>query len=211
MANSEQKTPFALSVSRFAERKVLERIQTIGQSLPASVAALVGSTNTIVTVNFEVQSGFTLPQVTCPVFGPEYIRYPIQVGVKGAVFPVGAYMGGMSGLGGGVADLTQRANLSTLVFFPCGNTNFSATDDPNAVVIYGPDGAILRNTGSTSQLRVQPHLVSATSDTEISLTVGGHSIVINASGVTIDGILWDTHEHTGVQTGSSKTGGPTSP
>lgn len=42
----------------------------------------------------------------------------------------------------------------------------------------------------------------------ISLTgPGGHSIVINSSGVIIDGDLWDSHAHTGVIPGGGTSGG----
>ena len=42
----------------------------------------------------------------------------------------------------------------------------------------------------------------------LTLAFGGKSVVIDSSGVTIDGILFDTHYHTGVTTGTGNTGGP---
>src|ERR1700743_7474 len=123
MTDNAQKTPFQRSMNRFAEQKALSAIQITGKSLPASVVAVDGS---IVTVKFEIQantsnSPFTLPNVTCPLAGPECIRYPTQSGAKGMVVSADAYLGGMSGLGGGVASLGLQANLSALVFFPFGN------------------------------------------------------------------------------------------
>jgi hypothetical protein len=90
--------------------------------MPASVVAIDAS-GTIVTVKFEVQDDvITFPNMKMPVFGPRFIRYPLRAGgddgTKGFVVPSDYYMGGMSGLGGGVANLTQRPNLSTYVFFP---------------------------------------------------------------------------------------------
>ena len=135
-----------------AESMASQAIQLLGKALPCSVLAVSGS---IVTVGFELTNiPFTLPSVTVPMFGPEYIRYPTQVGDLGAVFPIDTYLGGISGLGGGVADLSMRANLSSLVFFPVGNKNWSAPTDPNKIELYGPDGAILRTKDNTSALTV---------------------------------------------------------
>lgn len=153
MPDQSQKTPLARSLNQFAERKIRGAMTLVGQSLPASVVAVVSSG--IVTVKFELTNiPYTLPSVTVPLFGPEYIRYPIQPGCKGFVVAADAYIGGMSGLGGGVADLTQMANLSTLVFFPIGNRTWTPSDDPNSTLIYGPDGTIIRNIAKTATLKV---------------------------------------------------------
>ena len=86
--------------------------------------------------------------------GSEYIRLPIQPGCKGWVIPSDVYLGGMSGLGGGVAGLEQRATLAALVWSPIGNTAWDASENPNAVVIYGPDGVIIRDHGNTALVSV---------------------------------------------------------
>ena len=52
-----------------------------------------------------------------------------------------------------------------------------------------------------------PGTYTVTAKTSITLQVGGHSIVINASGVTIDGRLFLAHQHLGVQTGGGVSGG----
>lgn len=52
------------------------------------------------------------------------------------------------------------------------------------------------------------------SPTQLTLTAGGKTITINASGITIDGILWETHSHspgTYNITGSPVTGEAGSP
>jgi hypothetical protein len=117
-----QKTPLARGLSRFAQRKAIEEISKLGYAPPGHVVAVNGA---IVTINFDV-SGLTLPQVQMPLFGPEYIRYPVQVGDKGVAFPASFYLGGVSGLGDGTADDTQRGNLATLVWFPIGNAKWAA-------------------------------------------------------------------------------------
>lgn len=196
MASNVQKTPFVKSLNNFARSAAQSIVQLLGKSLPASVVD-IDPTNTIVTIQFQVQSVYTLPQVTCPVFGPQYLRYPIQKGDLGVAFAADAYLGGVDGLGGGTASLTQQANLSALVFFPVGNSNFSATDNANAVVLYGPDGAIIRDTASKAVATINPN--------EITLTCGGKTLTINASGITLDGVLWESHVH------SVPSGGNTGP
>ena len=150
MPSYGQKIPFARSQNRFAERKILDAWQQLGKALPCSVLAVAGS---IVTVNFEIQN-LPLPTVTCPMAGSEYIRLPIQGGCKGIVLPADVYLGGVSGLGGGTASVGIIGNLSALVFLPIANANWSATDDPNSVVIYGPDGVILRTMDKTGSLAI---------------------------------------------------------
>jgi len=196
MADNAQKTHLGLSLNKFAEQKAQAQIQKLGKALPCSVVSVAGP---IVTVAFEVVSEYTLPNVTVPIFGPEYIRYPTQIGDLGVVFPADVYIGGVSGLGGGVADMSQPGNLSALIFFPIGNKNWSATDNINAVVVYGPDGVVLRDEGKTSTVTITPG--------NISMAAGGHTVVISSSGVVIDGKVFLTHEHNGVQTGGGNTGG----
>lgn len=152
MTNNAQKTPYARAINQFAEQKVLDAIQTLGKALPCHVVAIAGS---IVTVQFDItNTPFTLPNVTCPMFGPEYIRYPTQVGDLGVVISADCYIGGVSGLGGGVADLSLQSNLSTLIFFPIANANWSTTDNADALVLYGPDGVIIRPTDKSNILTV---------------------------------------------------------
>jgi hypothetical protein len=219
VSDNSQKTSVQDTLNEFGRRKAADAIQQTGRSLPATVVSAKGS---IVTVKFEISNTvFTLPNVTIPLFGPEYIRYPIQPGDKGFVVAADAYLGGMSGLGGGTADLTQLANLATLVFFPIGNTSFFAVD-PQAVVIYGPNGVVLRDTTNASNVTLTPQSIQALAPQQISHTVGsarvtmtptsinlsasGHSIIINATGVIIDGKVFLLHEHTGVQSGSGVSG-----
>ena len=204
-----QKTPISRTLPLYVQSLIRQEIDKLGKALPAIVQSVNGS---IVTVNFQV-SGVTLPVVEMPLFGPEYIRYPIQAGDKGVCFPADVYLGGMSGLGTGVADMSQRGNLTTLVFFPIGNKNWSSVDS-QAVTIYGPNGVVLRDTESASTLTLTPSDINVSSggtselnaQTSITLFAGGHTIVIDSSGVSIDGLEFLLHTHSGVTTGSGVTG-----
>ncbi len=174
MTGNAQKTHFARAINKFAEDKVLDALQLTGKALPCHVTAVSGS---IVTVRFDITGSFTLPDVTCPMFGPEYIRYPVQVNDKGVVLSADYYIGGISGLGGGVADLTVRSNLSTLIWFPISSNAWSETDDPNSVVIYGPEGAIIRPTDASFEV-----LVTKTGIT-IKNQAGTHELIVDATNV----------------------------
>ncbi len=196
MTDNALKTPLGSSLNALAIQRAAEAIRSTGRAWPASVVAAAGA---IVTVKFEFGQTVPakIPHVTMPLLGPEYIRYPIQPGDKGMVLPADAYLGGMSGLGGGFADLTQQANLSNLVFVPFGNTGW-ADVDPQAVTIYAPNGVVARDTGGKSSITLTPD--------GITLKSNGHQIVIDATGVTIDGKDFLLHEHAGVRTGTDTTG-----
>ena len=185
-ASNAQKTPLARSLNRFVEQKVHSYMQTVGRtSLPASVTAVNGS---IVTVSFQVTSPYTLPTVTVPIIGSEYIRLPIQVGCTGMVLQADAYLGGVTGLGGGMADLSIPANLSSLVFLPLGSKKFSTTDNPNAIVLYGPDGGILRTMDKTCSVNASSSGVAIT--VPAGKTVNISNLPVSSAGL-ISGDLWN--------------------
>jgi hypothetical protein len=102
----------------------------------------------------------------------------------GYTVPGDCYLGGVSGLGGGTADLRKRANLSALVFHPVSNSN-SPPIDPNAAQVQGPNGVILKTTEGTASSIV-------VSQTGITLTFGSTTVTLNATGVLINGNLIDT-------------------
>jgi hypothetical protein len=195
-----QKTPLSRTLSAFTQQKARDEIAKLGQALPGHVLAVSGA---IVTVAFDVK-GMTIPQVTMPLFGPEYIRYPIEVGDKGVAFPASVYLGEVSGLGSGSASRTQ-ANLSTLVWFPIANKKWTAVN-PLALTLYGPDGVVLRDTNSDTVATLTPAAFSVSAQTSISLSAGGHTVVISAAGITIDGIVFALHGHAGVTVGTGVTG-----
>lgn len=230
MSNNSQKTPLAKSLNRFAEQKWNDAFQLVGKALPCSVVSVSGA---IITVKFEVNTTFTLPNVTVPMYGAEYIRYPIKAGDKGVVFPADARLSGVSGIGGGIADLSTPGNLTALVFAPISNLGWSAVDT-QAVTIYGPNGVALRDTGSASTVTLTPSGIAmaapsitmnssgiATMEAATTATVSGATTDINASGavnisgssvnitgtLTINGTPYLVHHHGLVQTGTGVSGG----
>ena len=197
-------------------------IQAQGRALPCRVIEVTGA---VVTVEFEVDTApWTLPPITIPKAESPWIRMPTQIGDKGITIPADVYLGGISGLGGGTADMRRRGNLSALVFVPVSNSS-SSPDDPNAAQVCGPDGAIIRTTtGVTSKI--------VTNQTGTTITFGTTTLTIGASGITMTAggqtFTWaaaganstmpitapevilpngpvNTHYHGGVQSGTSNT------
>jgi len=243
--SAEQKTPFAVSISNLLDTKLGQNQQAFGFQLPCRVTAVNGA---IVTVNFEIDTGglFTFPPVTCPIAESTYVRLPVQVGDFGVCMAADARLGGVTGLGQGLAPLELPFNLGALVYVPIGNKNWSSVD-PNAVNINAPNGVVLRDTNSATTITLVP--------SGVTIIRGNTEMVINDTGVTITGNLLvhgtitgdngfhisggtgatmqitgnisqtgnfastgtltnngknvgSTHEHSGVQSGSSNTGVP---
>lgn len=124
----------------------------LGQNLPASIVAIISPG--IVQVKFEVTNlPYTLPQVICPIEGSEFIRIPIAPKMLGWVKAASVSLGGVSGQGGGTANgALPEANLSAVVWSPVGNVAWSPTDDIEAVLIYGPNGVVIRDKASNCKI-----------------------------------------------------------
>jgi hypothetical protein len=212
MANA-QKIPLVLSLNAAMSRASESRVHQLGKCLPCSVVSVDGA---LITVKFEVKADpLTLPQVQMPLFGPEYVRYPIQAGDKGFAISADAYLGQMSGLGDGTADFAVQPNLSTLAFMPCGNKNWRSVDH-DAVVIYGPNGVVLQDANQTCTITLTP--------SGVVINLGSNPLTITAQNITLDSagnlvvkgnITWgatpthaETHTHSGVQTGLGTSGPP---
>lgn len=191
-------TPIQQSFTQGVNKNLNDNNQLLGKSLPAHVVAINGS---IVTVAFDVVSDFTLPTVTVPVLGFEYIRYPIQIGDKGAVIAFDARLGENSGLGQNATDLSQPGNLSALIFCPFGNINWFGVN-PNALTLYGIDGVVIQDTEAGSIITLTPTTITIVardsvtiqindtlfvirSDGSFELSATGHGLITAVEGVTI--------------------------
>lgn len=227
----DNKLNFASSMNRFTERKIENALQKSGKVLPASV---VKQTGNMITVSFELRDiPYVLPQVTIPLFGPQYIRYPMQPGDKGIVIPADTYIGGVSGQGGGTADMTPPANLSALVFLPISNTEWQGVDG-QVVTVYGPEGVTLRDSGSNTTFLLKPDSIAISTPDSFTVTVGGTVFSLTGSKWSLSGdaghlqdsvastspaimhagweslVAWlNSHEHSNGNDGND-TGGPTS-
>ncbi|MGT3269672.1 phage baseplate protein, partial [Yersinia enterocolitica] len=84
-----------------------------------------------------------------------YIRYPIQVGDKGVTIAADVSLRGVSGLGTGMASLSYSMSLTPLFFVPVANASWSE-EEPRKIVLYGPDGGILKTEDGSSSVTVAP-------------------------------------------------------
>jgi len=151
------------------------------QEWPCTVVDVDGA---IVTVAFEVSSEFTLPQVTCPIAESRYVRIPVQEGDQGMVMAASTRLGGVTGLGSGLAPLANPSNLGGLVFVPLGNKAWP-TIDANAVVLQAPNGAKILTDDGASEIIVDTGQVQVTQGST-TVTVSGGDVTISApNNVTI--------------------------
>ncbi|EKN3738826.1 TPA: hypothetical protein SK296_004575 [Yersinia enterocolitica] len=164
------KLSFNGNMNSFVDNKISEAMESAGKVLPVTVISQSGK---MVTVSFNLTNiPYTLPQVTIPIFGPQYIRYPMQPGDRGIVIPADTYLGGVSGQGGGTADLTPPANLSALVFLPISNTEWDSVDG-QVLTLYGPEGVTIRDAGSSTTFLLTPESITIATPTQFKITVGG--------------------------------------
>ncbi|MHB1267239.1 MAG: hypothetical protein ACYCY2_06505 [Acidithiobacillus ferriphilus] len=188
-----------LSLNKMAVNRALEAIQNAGKSLPCEVTAIDGA---IVTVKFNLDTApWTLPPISIPKLESPWMRSPTQIGDMGLAVPAGTYLGGISGLGGGVADMRNPGNLSALYFVPISSAG-SPPPNVNAATMQGPEGFVCQTTQGSTPCSI------IGDQNGITMTYGGHVVTLDANGFTIDGILFDTHVHGGVATGSNDTLGP---
>jgi hypothetical protein len=182
MSGIEQKIPFTQSLNLFSDKRIADAFQAYGQQFPCVVKAIEGS---IVTVKFQMKPNdiITLPLVKMPVFGPEYIRYPIKVGDLGYAMSASVSLRNITGLGVGLAEYSNAGNLTSLVFMPVGNTKWSVVD-PKAVTIYGENGVVLEDTKKQSVLTLLPNSITVSGKQTVTLVVGNTTIIINDNSVT---------------------------
>ena len=176
--STEKKLSFAGNMNNFAANKIAQAQLMAGKVLPAAVVERNGNMVVIQVLLRDVP--YTIPHLTVPLFGPEYIRYPMQPGNKGILIPADTYLGGISGLGGGTANLTPPANLSALTFLPISNTEWENVD-PNVLTMYGPEGVTLRDSGSNTTFLLTPTSITIATPEQFKVTVGGTAFTLTGT------------------------------
>ncbi|EPK7360420.1 hypothetical protein [Kluyvera sichuanensis] len=182
--STEKKLSFAGNMNNFAANKIAQAQLMAGKVLPAAVVERKGNMVVIQVLLRNVP--YVVPHLTVPLFGPEYIRYPMQPGDKGILVPADTYLGGVSGLGGGTADLTPPANLSALTFLPISNTEWESVD-PNVLTMYGPEGVTLRDSGSNTTFLLTPDSVAIRTPEQFKVTVGGTEFTLTGTSWALTG------------------------
>ena len=115
-----------------------------------------------------------------PIAESRYVRLPVKVGDQGIAVAASVRIGGITGLGTGLAPLAPASNLGALVFLPVSNTAWT-TLDPNAVVISASNGAIIRTDDGKAVVTI--------ADDKITVAYQTINFVIDGSKVTINGNL----------------------
>jgi hypothetical protein len=208
--NNELSLPYAQQLNAWVIQRIVDHMNTTGKALPCTVVEK--PTPNTVTVAFQVQAlpgqtAVTFPNVTMAIAESIYVRLPVQVGELGVTFPNDTMIGNVTGFGGQAGQasvLSPPPNLAALVFVPVSNTGWPAPPDPEQVTITGPTGVYLRDTQNQNTLNLNSNgtltinlgtSMTVTAVTEITLTAGGKSLIINSSGISVDGITWETHAH----------------
>lgn len=154
--SDSQKFPFARAMANMVNTIAEDNAAIRGRALPCHVVAVQGQ---IVTVQFDIlPDGVQYPQITIPIATFAYIRYPIQIGDKGVTVPADVSLRGVSGLGTGIASLSLSPSLTPLFFVPIANSKWS-DEDPDKLVLYGPNGAILKTLDGSASVTVSPKKV----------------------------------------------------
>lgn len=180
-----QKIPTTRSAPAFVKQRVLDEIKKRGYALPCHLVAVNGP---LVTVAFDL-ADINLPQVTIPTYGSQYQRQPYQRGDGGFTFPLAVDISAAAGLGTGLPTMDVPANLSSLYWLPGSSADFSPAEDPNAHILIGPNGVILRDINSQVVLKVHP-------TQGVVISFAGLTWTFNANGFTdSNGIVEETHAH----------------
>lgn len=190
-----QKIPFIESLMKTIHMANEDADWARGRALPCHVVKVEGQ---IVTVQFDLlPTDIQLPQIKIPIATYAYIWIPVQVGAKGVTVPADVSLRGQTGLGTGLASLSLPPSMTALYFLPLANANWTQ-EDPNKLVLYGPDGAILKTLSGTSSITV--------ADDAITMKVGDQVLEFTAGGLKHNGVnIGSTHKHkvVGVQSGDS--------
>lgn len=220
MSGNAQKTAFARSANELAYKRANDAISAGGKELPCTIVSVTGW---IVTVKFQVQGPFTLPNLTLPVASSLYDYLPFQVGDPGCVRAADARLGGLSELGTGTAKYPATVgNLSALVFEPFGKKSWSPPDNPNLRVVQGPDGVIIQDleSDSTITLLKTSIVLKRGDDVTATLTADHAELAFGSTGLVkvsdnrvdlkgelyINGNKYLDHKHSGVQVGGANSG-----
>ena len=153
--NLGQKLHITSNLNARMVQQAYEQLQAQGQELPVHV---VKNDNSILTLAFDVDpTQWPLQNIDIPSFGPEYIRYPYQVGDKGVLRKNSVVVSNITGTGPTTPSGFQLpGNLSQMYFQPIASAKWSKSEDPNAIIKYGPTGGIVRDTNKKAQLKVHP-------------------------------------------------------
>jgi len=179
-----QKRFHGRDLHEFGDKKTQDWLQRTPKSVPCTVTAVEYP---FVTVQVNMNAApFTLPKIKVPQSQSAYFREPTQVGDQGFLEIADYYLGGVSGLGGGVADLTPRGNLSTGVYRPITRASFSPMVDPNKAQVQGPEGVVIQDDGGHCVITVTPTTITIVDESGNEVVMkSGELCLVPAPGGTV--------------------------
>ncbi len=125
MASTSQKLNLSTTDNKVARDQGAGQVFTVPKRLPVSVVS-IDKTNSIITLKFETDGmPYTLPNVTVPLSGPEYIRYPIKPAMMMQGDQGGGAGGGSGSSGGTGSGSSQQGQMMP------GDFGFVTTADSN--------------------------------------------------------------------------------
>jgi hypothetical protein len=217
MSDFAGKLPFTQNMAAAMDFQSQSLMQQMGWQLPCEVMA-ISPDGLFVTIAFRIAQGQTvLPQVTVPIAMNQYVRPSIQIGDTGVTKTIDVDISFISGQQTGAPTLGTVGNIRSVLFFepivraqlPNDTSSWPVNADINSTWIYGVDGVRIQDKATS------PNSVVTINGTGIRLQSGSSFIQINKDGsidiegtsVKIMGKDFLGHEHSGVQTGTSNTGG----
>lgn len=208
MTDFSGKLPWVQDMAKAIEYRQGVASEDKGWELPCKVAA-IDPTGLFVTVEFATNSNpYQLPKITIPVNTSQYVRLPLQVGDPGVTRCADASLLPISGLTNGITDFRSVGNLNGILSFePIANKGFPANPNINALWMYGPNGVTIQDEAGNSVVTITPTGITLQSGTSFISIAKNGAIDIEGTSVKIMGKDFLGHEHSGVQTGTSNTGG----
>lgn len=184
-----------------------------------------------VKVSFTVDTVHTLAPMWLPVFGPPYIRYPLQPGDTGLAIPSDVTLGSITAFGPSTQPREVKLEqLTNLVFLAVQRRSDVTMVNQQQLELYGPEGVLIHDTQFGSLIRLTPGevVVERGLDT-VTITGSGIEFVtpafqVTSPAITLNGQVTCTanltvgadmtasgksylaHVHSGVQNGPSNTG-----
>jgi hypothetical protein len=138
MVDSSIKWPINYSTNRFASQRSNDFQTNMSKGIPCHVTKI---DKDMVTVAFDTKNNvWTVPTMKMPQAFSGYARDATQVGDHGYACPSDYYLGGNSGLGGGIANYAPRGNLTALAFHPMSRTANQTRDYDKYTVTGGKNG-----------------------------------------------------------------------
>lgn len=186
--SASEKNPISVSLSALINEAISNAFSTKGKCWPCTVKrVLTEAGGQTVEVSYDVQPnpGEIIPTTIMSVATFEYIRFPVQVGDRGFTLCADVSLREVTGRGTGTPRQVRAPNFNALVFFPVATLDYFDINEPRRIVLYGPDGGVLRTAEGQSCVEVDP--TSATIETPDNINLKSKNINLDADVINLRG------------------------